>query len=79
MGQLKTEKIRVGHIPVTVVHPIEDTGNPVILYHGWSSQADFQYSKAAIFAVNGYTVYIPEAQTCTMKSKRNRPLTMRKI
>ena len=63
MGQLKTEKIRVGHIPVTVVHPIEDTGNPVILYHGWSSQADFQYSKAAIFAVNGYTVYIPEAQS----------------
>ena len=63
MGQLRTEKIYCGGIPVIVVHPIKDTRQPVILYHGWSSRAEFQMTKAYILAVNGYTVYIPEASS----------------
>ena len=37
MNQLNIEKIHCAHVPVLVVHPIRDTGNPVILYHGWSA------------------------------------------
>lgn len=61
MNQLNIEKIHCAHVPVLVVHPIRDTGNPVILYHGWSSRSEYQITKAGILAMNGYTVYIPEA------------------
>lgn len=60
MNQLKTEKIYCHHIPIMVVHPIEDRGRTVILYHGWSSRSEYQLTKASILAVNGYTVYVPE-------------------
>ena len=56
MNQLNIEKIHCAHVPVLVVHPIRDTGNPVILYHGWSSRSEYQITKAGILAMNGYTV-----------------------
>lgn len=59
--QLKSEKIYIGEIPVYVVHPIREEKGPVIFYHGWSSNALAQMSRAALLAVNGYTVYLPEA------------------
>ena len=59
--QLKSEKIYIGEIPVYVVHPIREGKGPVIFYHGWSSNALAQMSRAALLAVNGYTVYLPEA------------------
>ncbi|HBK27129.1 MAG TPA: alpha/beta hydrolase [Dialister sp.] len=61
MMQLKTEKVYVEGIPVHVVYPIQEEGKAVILYHGWSSQAQFQLTKAAILAIHGYTVFIPDA------------------
>lgn len=61
MNQLKTEKMEIHGIPVTVVHPPVETGKPAILYHGWSSCSEYQLTKASILAVNGYTVFIPEA------------------
>lgn len=61
MNQLKTEKMEIHGIPVTVVHPPVETGKPAILYHGWSSRSEYQITKASILAVNGYTVFIPEA------------------
>lgn len=61
MMQLYTEKVYVGGIPVYIVHPIREEGKAVILYHGWSSQAQFQLTKAAILAIHGYTVFIPDA------------------
>lgn len=61
MNQLKTEKIEIHGIPVILVHPPMETGKPAILYHGWSSRAEYQLTKASILAVNGYTVFIPEA------------------
>lgn len=61
MNQLKTEKMEIHGIPVTVVHPPVETGKPAILYHGWSSCSEYQITKASILAVNGYTVFIPEA------------------
>lgn len=61
MNQLKTEKMEIHGIPVTIVHPPVETGKPAILYHGWSSCSEYQLTKASILAVNGYTVFIPEA------------------
>lgn len=61
MNQLKTEKMEIHGIPVTIVHPPAETGKPAILYHGWSSCSEYQLTKASILAVNGYTVFIPEA------------------
>lgn len=61
MNQLKTEKMEIHGIPVTVVHPPAERGRPAILYHGWSSCSEYQLTKASILAVNGYTVFIPEA------------------
>lgn len=61
MNHLKTEKMEIHGIPVTIVHPPVETGKPAILYHGWSSCSEYQLTKASILAVNGYTVFIPEA------------------
>lgn len=61
MNQLKTEKMEIHGIPVTIVHPPVETRKPAILYHGWSSCSEYQLTKASILAVNGYTVFIPEA------------------
>lgn len=61
MNQLEIEKMEIHGIPVTVVHPPVETGKPAILYHGWSSRSEYQITKASILAVNGYTVFIPEA------------------
>ena len=61
MNQLKTEKMEIHGIPVTIVHPPVETGKPAILYHGWSSCSEYQLTKASILVVNGYTVFIPEA------------------
>lgn len=61
MMQLATEKIYVDHIPLHIVHPVKEEGKAVIFYHGWSSRAEFQLTKAGILALYGYTVFIPEA------------------
>ena len=61
MMQLTTEKVYVGHIPLRIVHPLKDEGKAVILYHGWSSQGAYQLTKAGILALEGYTVFIPDA------------------
>lgn len=61
MDQLSHEKIYVDGIPVYITHPVEDTGKAVIFYHGWSSGALSQRSRALLFAVSGYTVYTADA------------------
>ena len=61
MLQLRTEKIYCGDIPVHVVHPVREMGKAVLLYHGWSSRAEFQTTKAAVFALHGFTVFIADA------------------
>lgn len=58
---LKVDKIYIGTIPVRVVHPIVDEKKAVVLYHGWSSQGEYQLSKAYLLAVAGYTVFLPDA------------------
>lgn len=59
--QLQIEKVYVGDIPVQIVHPLQDEGKAVILYHGWSSRGEYQLTKAGILALYGYTVFIPDA------------------
>ena len=61
MLQLHIEKSYVGDIPVRIVHPIRDEGKALILYHGWSSRGEYQTTKAAVFALHGYTVFVPDA------------------
>ncbi len=59
--QFHTEKIEHQGIPLYIVHPIQEEGKAVILYHGWSSRAEYQLTKAGILAMNGYTVFVPDA------------------
>lgn len=59
--QLAIEKVYVGQIPLRIVHPLRDEGKAVILYHGWSSRGVYQLTKAGILALEGYTVFIPDA------------------
>lgn len=61
MFQLKTETFNEQGIPVIAVYPPHPDKKAVILYHGWSSSAGMQISRAALLAVYGYTVFIPEA------------------
>lgn len=69
MIQLKVEKTRCGEIPLYIVHPLEKTGRSVIFYHGWSSDAHSQLTRACFLAVQGYTVYVPDAMN---HGERNR-------
>ncbi len=61
MLQLKTEKVYVEGIPVHIIHPVKEEGKALLLYHGWSSRAAFQTTKAAIFALHGFTVFVADA------------------
>lgn len=61
MSQLKVEKAYCGEIPLYIVYPIRETKRSVIFYHGWSSEAKCQLSRAYLLAVQGYTVYLPDA------------------
>ena len=61
MLQLHIEKSYVGDIPVRIVHPIRDEGKALILYHGWSRRGEYQTTEAAVFALHGYTVFVPDA------------------
>lgn len=61
MLQLHIEKTCCEGIPVRIVHPIRDEGKALILYHGWSSRGEYQTTKAAVFALHGYTVFVPDA------------------
>ncbi len=61
MLQLQTEKQYAGRIPVHIIHPVKEEGKALLLYHGWSSCAAFQTSKAALFALHGYTVFVADA------------------
>ena len=61
MLQLKTEKVYCGDIPVHIIHPAREEGKALLLYHGWSSRAEFQTTKAAIFALHGFTVFVADA------------------
>lgn len=61
MSQLKVEKAYCGKIPLYIVYPIRETKHSVIFYHGWSSEAKCQLSRAYLLAVQGYTVYLPNA------------------
>lgn len=56
MLQLHIKKTCCEGIPVRIVHPIRDEGKALILYHGWSSRGEYQTTKAAVFALHGYTV-----------------------
>lgn len=62
MIQFHTEKIRIGEIPVQIVHPIrEDKRAVAVFYHGWSSSGSGQMTRALILAAHGYTVFLPDA------------------
>ena len=61
MLQLHIEKTCCEGIPVRIVHPIRDEGKALLLYHGWSSRGEYQTTKAAVFALHGYTVFVPDA------------------
>lgn len=62
MNKLPLTEVKAGDIPVLIMEPlVSSNGEAVILYHGWSSAAPFQKSKAILLAARGYTVFIPEA------------------
>lgn len=61
MIQLHIEKKKQGEIPYYVVHPLHPHHEAIVFYHGWSSRASNQITRAAWLALSGYTVYIPEA------------------
>ncbi len=61
MMQLQITKERYGEIPCHIVHSLRENGNAVVFYHGWSSSAEAQLTRAAILAINGYTVFLPDA------------------
>lgn len=61
MIRLNIERTFCRDIPVIIVHPLVESLGPAIFYHGWSSRAEYQLSKAAVLAANGYTVYLPDA------------------
>lgn len=61
MLQLYLEKTCCEGIPVRIVHSIRDEGKALLLYHGWSSRGEYQTTKAAVFALHGYTVFVPDA------------------
>lgn len=61
MIQLNIEKKVRSAVPYYVVHPLQSNGEAILFYHGWSSEAKRQIHRAAILALHGYTVYVPDA------------------
>ena len=59
--EFETEKLYLGEIPLRVVHPVHESRHCVIFYHGWSSDAVSQESRAALLAAYGWHVLLPEA------------------
>lgn len=69
MIRLNIERTFCRDIPVIIVHPSCESLGPAIFYHGWSSRGEYQLSKAAFLAANGYTVYLPDAIHHGMRSR----------
>ncbi len=61
MMQLEVKKGKIGDIPFHMVYPFNETGKSVILYHGWSSSGKSQLTRAALLALEGYTICVPDA------------------
>ena len=62
MIQFSIETAKIGNIPAYVVYPSKkDLGKAVIFYHGWSSTAALQKTRALILAAYGYTVLCADA------------------
>ncbi len=59
--EFETEKMYLGAIPLRAVHPVHESRRCVIFYHGWSSDAAAQESRAALLAAYGFHVLLPEA------------------
>ncbi len=59
--EFETEKMYLGAIPLRAVHPVHESRRCVIFYHGWSSNAAAQESRAALLAAYGFHVLLPEA------------------
>lgn len=57
------EKIHIGEIPAILFRPKEVKGlyPTIILYHGWSSNKEFQRIRGLILSAVGYQVIIPDA------------------
>lgn len=69
MIRLNIEKTFCKDIPVIIVHPSGESLGPAVFYHGWSSRGEYQLSKAAVLAANGYTVYLPDAINHGMRNQ----------
>lgn len=62
MIQFDTELVKIGDIPVRIVHPIrKDRTRCVVFYHGWSSCSELQMTRALVLAAHGYTVLLPDS------------------
>ncbi len=62
MIQFPVEPVKIGDIPAFVVYPVKkDPAKAVIFYHGWSSTAALQKTRALILAAYGYTVLCADA------------------
>lgn len=59
--QLSVEKEEIGNIPCYMVYPLKETGKSAVFYHGWSSRGELQLTRAALLALEGYTVCVPDA------------------
>ncbi len=58
---IRTYDISVEGIPVILIQPEEAAKGTVIFYHGWSSSAEMQKTRAVILAAHGYSVLLPDA------------------
>lgn len=62
MIEMPMDKVMVGDIPITIVHPFSMRKDQVVVfYHGWSSTSELQISRALLLAAHGYTVFLPDA------------------
>lgn len=62
MIEMPMDMVKVGEIPLTIVHPFSmKQDKTAVFYHGWSSHSGLQLSRALILAAHGYTVFLPDA------------------
>ncbi len=62
MIEMPMETVQLGDIPMTIVQPFSGRKDKtVVFYHGWSSTAELQTTRALILAAHGYTVFLPDA------------------
>ena len=59
--EFKIEKTYVGEVPLRIMHPFSETKKCIVFYHGWSSEAEKQLSRAVLLCAAGYHVALPEA------------------